>query len=179
MARPVLSSMRGIGGMMMNRHQTIRGRLAALLGMVSLGASSLLLLGAGCQDRVVSPGSPQGRNLIVTEGSDATLATGERLHFDRVVADSRCPQGVLCIWAGEAEASFSLQANGRVVTPFTLGISGGLVAADTVQSMQAFRPVTVGRYRMTLLQLDPYPKEGRDPLTVTSTALIRVEYVEY
>ena len=178
MARPVLSSMRGIGGMKMNRHQTIRGRLAVILGVMSLGASSLLLLGAGCQDRVVSP-DPQGRNVTVAEGADAVLATGDRIHFYRVQTDSRCPQGLMCFWEGEASASFSLLAPGGVVMPFTLGISGDLVAADTLQSMQRFRPVTVGNYRMTLLQLDPYPKAGRDPLTVRSTALIRVEYVDY
>ena len=149
---------------------------ATLLVGILLGAGSLLLLGAGCEDRVVSPRGPQGRNVTVVEGSDAILATGDRVHFDRVETDSRCPQGVMCFWEGEAQASFSLRAQGGVTTPFTLQIFGMLAAADTLRGMQRFQPVEVGRYRMTLLQLDPYPKEGRDPLAVRSTALIRVEY---
>jgi hypothetical protein len=150
--------------------------LATGLVAVSLGASSVLLLGSGCEDHVVSPPGPQGRNVVVVEGTDAILATGDRIHFDRVVTDSRCPKGVECFWEGEAQASFSLHVQGATTMPFTLKISGSRVAADTTLGMQGFQPVDVGPYRMTLLQLDPYPKAGRDPLMVRSTALIRVEY---
>jgi hypothetical protein len=153
-----------------------RSWLTTGLVAISLGAGSLLLLGSGCEDHVVSPGVPQGRNVIVIEGADAILATGDRIHFDRVETDSRCPQGVECFWEGEAQALFSLHVQGATTMPFTLKISGARVAADTTQSMLGFQPVDVGRYRMTLLQLDPYPKQGSDPLTVRSTALIRVEY---
>jgi hypothetical protein len=77
---------------------------------------------------------------------------------------------------GEAKASLSLRPSGTGATPFALTILGSLVAADTLQSMQRFQTVDVGRYHLTLLQLDPYPRAGRNPLAVTSTALIRVEY---
>src|SRR5512138_108052 len=98
------------GGVM--RHERRSKSVATLLLAIVLGAGSLLLLGAGCGDPVVSPRGPQGRNVIVLEGSDAILATGDRIHFDRVETDSRCPQGVRCFWQGEAKASFSLRAEG-------------------------------------------------------------------
>ena len=158
----------------MDRPRRIRGRLAAILLGLLLGGSSVLSLGAGCEDRAVSP-SPDGRDVTVMEGGDVQLATGDRIFFRKVATDSRCPQGLECFWEGEASTSFSLRAS-RLETPFTLGIFGSLVAADTALSMQRFQPVQVGRYRMTLLQLDPYPKAGRDPLAVRSRALIRVEY---
>ena len=144
-----------------------------MLVVAALAACALLLLGAGCEDRVVSPGT--GGDLSVTEGAEVMLATGDRIHFDQVATDSRCPVGLACFWEGEAKATFSLRS-GHVGSPFSLGIRGTLDAADTVQSMQRFQTSVVGRYRLTLLQLDPYPSAGKDPLRVRSTALIRVEY---
>ncbi|MFN0174816.1 MAG: hypothetical protein ACKVU0_09240 [Saprospiraceae bacterium] len=51
-------------------------------------------------------------------GEDFTLGVGERIclagepantiRFDSVVGDSRCPDGVQCIWAGRADCLFSL-----------------------------------------------------------------------
>ena len=158
----------------MEIHHRSRKWLTRGLLAVSLGAGSMGLLGAGCED-VASP-EPQGRDVFVVEGSDAILATGDRIHFDRVEADSRCPTGLMCFWEGEAKASFSLRPSGTGAPPFTLTIRGTQTAADTLQGMQGFQTVAVGSYHFTLLQLDPYPKSGRDPLTVRSTALIRVEY---
>ena len=140
---------------------------------LTLGVSALLLLGAGCEDKVVSPGA--SGDLSVTEGSEVMLATGDRIHFDQVATDSRCPLGLMCFWEGEAKATFSLRS-GHVGSPFSLGILGSLTAADTARSMQRFQTVVVGRYRLTLLQLDPYPSAGKDPLKVRSTAVVRVEY---
>ena len=36
-------------------------------------------------------------------GAQARLADGSRLTYLRLVNDSRCPPGVQCIWAGDAE----------------------------------------------------------------------------
>jgi hypothetical protein len=157
----------------MGRPRSVRRYLGDTLVVAALGAIALLLLGAGCEDRVVSPGT--GGDLSVTEGAEVMLATGDRIHFDQVAADSRCPLGLMCVWEGEAKAAFSLRS-GHVDSPFSLGITGSLAAADTVLSMQRFQTAVVGRYHFTLLQLDPYPSAGKDPLKVRSTALIRVEY---
>jgi hypothetical protein len=90
--------------------------------------------------------------------------------------DSRCPQDVVCIWIGEARGRFVLTAPAGS-TPFTLRIPGGVTAADTLKSGPlGFVSTDVGRYRITLMQLDPYPISGTDPLAVTSTALVRVQY---
>ena len=133
------------------------------------GIALVLLLGAGCKQS-----GPQ--DVTLTEGHELTLGSGDRLRFERVVSDSRCPHDVTCIWAGEARTSLVLRGAGAQ-TPVALEIGGNRVAADTVNSgLQGFRPVSSGRYRLTLLQLDPYPMKGKDPLAVTSTALIRVEY---
>src|SRR5262245_55488888 len=88
-----------------------------VLAAVGLATCALLLLGAGCEDRVVSPPN-DGRNVSVTEGGDAVLATGDRIHFVHVDTDSRCPKGLECFWEGEASAAFSLGASAKVATPF-------------------------------------------------------------
>jgi hypothetical protein len=35
------------------------------------------------------------------------------LRFDRLVSDSRCPEGVTCVWAGDAEVALDLRCGDR------------------------------------------------------------------
>jgi hypothetical protein len=148
--------------------QRRRGGQVGRLGRLA-GALAAVALAASCKD--AGP-----RDVTLREGQELTLASGDRLRFERVVSDSRCPRGVTCIWAGEAKASLNVRTDSGNA-PVALEIGGNRVAADTLTSgMQGFRPVTIGRYQLTLLQLDPYPMPGKDPLAPTSTALIRVEY---
>lgn len=99
-------------------------------------------------------------------GKEFTLKVGEQAHikeaglkitFSTVAEDSRCPQGVNCIWAG----------NGRVV----LKASRGRSKAADVQVNTEIEPKRdrVGEYEVRLVNLNPYPKEG--------TPIKRGEYV--
>ncbi len=56
--------------------------------------------------------------LTLAMGKSATLRPGLSLSFDRV-NDSRCPQGVQCVWAGELVYRLTLHA--KVDQPFALG----------------------------------------------------------
>ncbi|HJU57087.1 MAG TPA: hypothetical protein VJ715_21050 [Pyrinomonadaceae bacterium] len=76
---------------------------------------------------------------------------GERLTvtFNRVVEDSRCPQGVQCVWAGNAKVMLRLSKARRRAS--TMSLNTGL---DPKQA--AYRG-----YEVRLVKLDPYPKEGK------------------
>jgi uncharacterized protein YodC (DUF2158 family) len=73
---------------------------------------------------------------------------GLRITFSRVAEDSRCPQGVTCIWAG----------NGRVILKASRGAGRG----RDVQLNTGIEPKhgRVGEYEVRLVNLSPYPREG-------------------
>ena len=76
---------------------------------------------------------------------------GERLRvtFDRVAEDSRCPEGVQCVWAGNAKVVLKLSKGRRRVS--TLSLNTG-----TDPKQAAYRG-----YEVKLVKLDPYPNQKR------------------
>jgi hypothetical protein len=75
----------------------------------------------------------------LTNGTD-----GISVLLDSVLNDSRCPTDVVCIWAGNAEARFVIK-RGVEETKFNLNTT--LRPRDT----------TINGYKITLLDLLPYP----------------------
>lgn len=69
--------------------------------------------------------------------------------FDSVKNDSRCPEGVICIWAGNAWAVFNY-TKGRNAVFFTL---------STLQSLG--NDTTIDGYNIKLISLLPYPAVNR------------------
>ena len=78
---------------------------------LALSALSLALLG-GCSSASAGQDPPSHpttslptaeQTLSLNLGAQARLADGSRLTYLRLVNDSRCPPGVQCIWAGDAE----------------------------------------------------------------------------
>ena len=96
------------------------------------------------------------------EEGESVAFTSESLEvrFDAMVADSRCPANVVCVWAGEATVAVTLAgANGEEVgkVELTLGAHPDAAYAN------------VGDHSVTLMFLDPYPgtpeaqRQGDDP----------------
>jgi len=68
--------------------------------------------------------------------------------LDSVLNDSRCPTGVYCIWEGNAEVRFRFETTNENPVLFNLNTHKG------------FKTYTiVSGYKITLLNLDPYPVE--------------------
>ncbi len=59
------------------------------------------------------------------------------------INESRCPEGVVCVWAGQVTVSFDLHG----------AIEGKLQLASLLQPVD-----TVGNYAFRLVSVDPYPK---------------------
>ncbi len=77
---------------------------------------------------------------------DATLRVG----FERVMADSRCPKGEQCVWAGDASARVWLEVGNAPREYHDLH-----TAAADAQAASAAGLV------VRLLRLDPYPHKGK------------------
>ena len=91
-----------------------------------------------------------GQEFDIRVGQWVTIE-GERLRvtFDRVAEDSRCPEGVQCVWAGNAKVMLRLSKARRRSSTMTLN-------TGTDPKQAAYRG-----YEVRLVKLEPYPKEKR------------------
>lgn len=120
------------------------------LGAVAIVAS---LAFAAC-----STAGPTATAVLVI-GEALTLRVGEtaqardgglRLGFNGVTADSRCPKGEQCVWAGDATARVWLQQG-----------AGAKEAGELHTSAGAAQSARLLGYEVRLLRLDPYPITGK------------------
>ncbi|MBI2407782.1 MAG: hypothetical protein HYV19_05745 [Gemmatimonadetes bacterium] len=102
-----------------------------------------------------------GENIDVRLGTSIQMP-GDTLSvkFTDVTADSRCPTGVQCVWAGEATTLFTVNAGDPVT--LTLG-------ADAAKA----RVITHG-YQVTLVGLKPYPTSSGPIAKADYVATIQV-----
>jgi hypothetical protein len=84
--------------------------------------------------------------------------------FDSVLSDSRCPAGVECIWAGNAQVKFKFATSGQQPVFFNLNTLPSFTN-DTI----------IGGYKFTLTELKPYPSINKVILPGDYRAEIRIE----
>lgn len=72
---------------------------------------------------------------------------GLKLRFTGLVEDSRCPEGVDCIWAGNGKISLTVKRGKHKSVSFEL---------NTMTEPKSF---TYENYEITLVKLAPYPKK--------------------
>ncbi|HSI88913.1 MAG TPA: hypothetical protein VK918_07635 [Pyrinomonadaceae bacterium] len=75
-------------------------------------------------------------------------ATSIEIQFIRVVEDSRCPEGVDCIWAGRAVVEVRAAKDGLSSETVSLSSDGDTASFE------------FSGYRIHFEKLEPYPKEG-------------------
>lgn len=109
-------------------------------------------LGPGREAAGGSEAGPEpAREVKLRTGGEAALkAEGLVLRFVSVVGDSRCPEGVTCVWAGDAEIRVGLRRAGGKSRTFTL---------HTGRERQ--QEAAYGGYVVRLVGLSPRPKAGQ------------------
>lgn len=112
---------------------------AALLLAAALACTNALPRAEG---RAAFP----GERFELHPGESATITgTPATVRFERIVSDNRCAIDVVCIVAGEARASFRLEAEPGRSETFTL---------DTARNAAA----VAGGYRISLVSVSPAPR---------------------
>lgn len=79
---------------------------------------------------------------------------GYRLLLKSVVSDSRCPENVTCVWAGEAQIVVSVYQNKKFLMDETLTIS----SKNNTENAAWFSKYT-GK-KVESISLLPYPRDG-------------------
>lgn len=129
----------------------------------------VFLLFASCEiDESVIPSQPFGNAIELKIGQSIRfLPDYLQVGFQKVRSDSRCPIGAQCIWEGIADLQLWLVKPGldSVYVKASIYGSGRPVVVDTLG------------YRITLLQLDPYPKTDNRPKPSDYIATIRVSKI--
>ncbi len=111
---------------------------------------------------VISVNGQKDAEVVVKLAEQATVCeTDLKVEFLAVVEDSRCPEGVDCIHAGNATV--------RVKVTSKLG-EPQIFTFNTMRSDETFE---FERYEFSLIALDPYPKEGVEMKKEDYTARIR------
>jgi len=87
---------------------------------------------------------------------------GFKLTFVELVEDSRCPEGVDCIWAGNGKIRVTVKKGSHKAASFEL---------NTTTDPKSF---TFQGYDITLLKLAPYPKANVETKKMNYVATLKV-----
>ena len=106
---------------------------------------------------------PSGGTIDLNVGEIITIGEDLQIGFEGVPMDSRCPEGVFCIWEGDA-----------VATMWADNPSLEKVTAE-LHTHRGFQwQFTFGDFRITLVGVAPYPKidERIDPNDYIATIIV-------
>ncbi|MDX1585706.1 MAG: hypothetical protein R3222_03140 [Balneolaceae bacterium] len=109
--------------------------------MYKLAFIILLFAVSSCQNITSSYDFDLGEEFELRFGQQASLDNGElKITFKEVLEDSRCPEGVTCVWAGNAQ--------------IFLIVNGSEATLNTYLEPQVR---DISGYQIELLSLNPYP----------------------
>jgi hypothetical protein len=94
----------------------VSGSLLAAVAMVALAGCTTGSAAGTSAGRMIADGQP----FRMKPGEQVMLGDRGALRYVRVVNDSRCPPGVQCIWAGDAEVAFEWTATNTPGQAFSL-----------------------------------------------------------
>ena len=133
--------------------------------MVFFATAILLIAITACTKNKTEAADPS--KVTLNNCSKAAVNTSAYICFDSVVSESRCPIGVVCIWAGYVMIKTSFHENGnihsfRMMIPYIKGLGA---ANDT----------TINGYRIVFKDLTPYPDMTK-PVPAIPTATIEITH---
>ena len=108
------------------------------------------LIVAACVNSPTGPDAVVGRPFDLKAGAVSVLPDGARLRFERVQSDSRCPMDALCVWAGDATISV------------TLNPANGPTESREMHIQATGSQISYASYTITLTALAPYPRSSQE-----------------
>jgi hypothetical protein len=82
---------------------------------------------------------------------------GTQLFLKKVISDARCPEGIDCVWAGEAQANISIYKNGKWADETILTFSSKK-EEENKQWLSQQLGIPLGKIKS--IRLIPYPKDS-------------------
>lgn len=130
-----------------------------------LSGAIVTILSLGACGSGTGPTVSLGTEFLLAPTQSATLAgTDLAVRVDSVTADTRCPMGVLCIVAGDANIYLSVLRGKRMPTPTLFHVSSA--PASVANGAELIELVALEPFRR--LQVDIKPEEYRVRLIVRS-----------
>lgn len=98
---------------------------------------------------------------------------GFRLQLKEVISDSRCPEGVTCVWAGEIKIAVVVYKDRKFLEETTLTLSSKELLENT-NWFSKYLPLSKKNIKNIVVL--PYPKEGNpiDP----KAYYIKIDYLK-
>lgn len=134
----------------------------------------VVLAGAACAssqfptEPVVYSQAEAADSVLIRVGQ-TIVVEGIRIRFNAVESDSRCPSDVVCVWAGDAVAVFSVEQTCECESP--------TLALELHTTLEPKSDVAYG-YRVDLRGLEPYPTTSSPIRKAAYSAWLRVVRVE-
>jgi thioredoxin-related protein len=98
---------------------------------------------------------------------------GNQLVLKQVLTDSRCPQGVTCVWAGEVTAVVSVYKDSKFIEDYTMVFSMKK-EQENIKWLAGYLPEK--QKNIKSISVFPYPKSGR---TInTKDYYIKIGYIK-
>ncbi len=95
-----------------------------------------------------------GHSFALNFGLSEILEDGSRAEFSDLIGESRCPDGALCTWPGEAKILVTIGSDSHPAESSVVRIGGYITSVSST----GHDTTDIGPYRVVLLQLDPYPQ---------------------
>ena len=99
---------------------------------------------------------------------------GYQLVLKEVLADSRCPEGVTCVWAGEVSAVISVYKDSEWVEDKTLVFSG---KNDNINMQWIVQYLNENQKTINIISIEPHPKAGK--LIKPKDYYLQIGYLKY
>ncbi len=122
----------------------------------------LLIFGSGCEETAIEQGFTIDRNATFQLNQIYTSSDGQYTLKITEIGDSRCPEGVVCVWQGEV----------TVKGEWTVNKNKSTFELHSVLTDQQIQP---DNYTIQIIDAKPYPKYGTDtkPEDLSVTLLIK------
>lgn len=148
--------------------RTPRTKSVLVLGAFLMATATIAIAGQKAAPEVAGQKAILGQPFQIAAHKSVLISSEKlKLTFERVVEDSRCPQGVDCIWAGQATVTLRVEKTGGKVgkaESVNLTIQGSRY--PTENSVRK-----VGKYWIKLVEVAPEKGPPQSPGTIERITL--------